>query len=67
MESNGYEHQLFEAVKALAFISLKAYWANCQDCGSDMSDVCLECQHYQVCAANAEVQKALSKLEDWNC
>jgi len=67
MESNGYEHQLFLAVRALGDIALKAYWTDREDCGSDMSDECLDCQHYQVCAANAELQKALSSLVNWNC
>jgi len=67
MESNGYEHQLFEAVRAVATIALKAYWTDRDDCGSEMGDQCLDCQHYQVCAANAEMQKALGTLESWNC
>lgn len=67
MESNGYEHQLFEAVRALTTLTNLAYWRGQRDCGSDMGAHCIDCQHHQACQANSDLREATNKLADWNC
>ncbi len=68
MESNGYEHQLFEAIEGLTVIASQAYWKERKDCGSDFNaQNCQECQHFSVCEAWGKVRHALYVLREWNC
>jgi len=67
MESNGYEHQLFEAIKSLSTIARRAYWQNHEHCGADLLPACTDCRHYIICKAMDDLDEAMSKLTDWSC
>ena len=66
MESNAYEHELFQAVQMLSIIANRAYWKGETDCGSDFSsERCVECKHLIVCTANDKLKRAVDKLKSW--
>jgi len=68
MESNRYEHQLFQAIEGLTVIANQAYWKERKDCGSDFHEPdCQDCQHYPVCQAWQKLKHALYVLREWNC
>lgn len=68
MESNGYEHQLFEAVKALNRKLTAVSRHVIQDCGSDYNaTTCEPCGTADFCAACEELKKPIKQLEAWGC
>jgi len=67
MESNGYEHEVFEAFKSLSTIARLADWQSYEHCGGELTPDCIDCPHYNVCQAMDSLDKAMEKLANWNC
>lgn len=52
-----------ELFKELTNLAQQAYWKDRRDCGSDMSQDCVDCQHYEVCKNHATIRRILSEAE----
>ena len=67
MKSNAYEHELLQAVKALAVIAKAAYWETTNHCGGTFAPACEGTFCYAGCKAIDELEGVLGRLEAWSC
>jgi len=56
------DKHLTRLLKLIHREALRGYWSGHQDCGSDWSESCSPCRHYEPCRDAVEIETLLKEL-----